>query len=135
MKQRDLDTVAIVAHKVRDWAESYAIKHSEHFGKDLGGLCAITSRKIHQELKQKGIQSSLHLFEGDNYGHCFITVGNYVVDVTATQFRVRGKVIILPREIATRVFWISHKQFNEAGQLMKYQKETGWPYEQTMLLK
>lgn len=135
MKAEELQIVKEVAHNVRAWAEKYAAKHRHYFPVDLGGLCAIASRRIHAQLKRKGIPSTLHLYEGDWYGHCFVTVGNYVVDVTATQFRVRGKVMVIPRASAKREFWQSTKRFKSEKELLAYQRDIRWPTEQRVILK
>ena len=129
MKRRQLEIVAAVAYQVREWAEAYA--EDAHFDDDLCGLCAIASGELHSRLKRKGIDSTLHLFEGEWWGHCFVEVGEYVVDVTVTQFDVKDKVAIEPITMARKhPFWNSHKAFNTVKNLKKYQRQTRWPSEQ-----
>lgn len=48
---KELIIIQNVAVKVRNWAKRYALMKG--FDQDLGGLCAIASAKLHNELKKK----------------------------------------------------------------------------------
>ncbi len=64
---------------------------------NLMGACAIASFFLHHKLKSEGISSSfIEGFYGiDDSPHCWLTIENSIIDITATQFNYFDKVIIL----------------------------------------
>lgn len=129
MDRNIFEQVYATAHDIRLMLEYYA--EDADFSKDLSGLCAIASGELHARLKRNGISSTIVLYEGIGYGHCFVEVENHVVDITATQFGEREKVCVKPVEEArAKDFWNSVHRFNSVKTLKKYQRKIGWPQEQ-----
>lgn len=76
-----------IARSVRAWAEK------QDSPSDLSEWCGICSyrllKKLGKELSKKGFTSHLALSDC----HAFVLIGGYIVDVTATQFGHRNKVM------------------------------------------
>lgn len=125
------EKVLPIAQKVRIWAEDKAMKRKQN--PDLKGWCAIASAHLLRELKTAGVDSEIHLYEGQRYCHAFVVVGDYVVDVTATQFKPfsRTPVVILHhKEAEQHEFYNSSRVFCFPSKLIDYQYRQGWPREQ-----
>ena len=61
----------------------HVVKHDLHFPiDDLAGACGICSLLAFRMLKRMGYHPSFHM----NDDHCFVTVEDYYVDLTLTQF-------------------------------------------------
>ena len=58
-------------------------------------------------LKKQGIKSKLVVSHLDEWGgsHVYLIVGDYLVDITATQFCVRTHVVIKPLKKVKEHFW------------------------------
>lgn len=120
-----------IAQKVRIWAEDKALKRKEKL--DLTGWCAIASAHLLRELKTAGIEAEIHLFESNKYSHAYVVVGDYVVDVTATQFKPfkRTPVVILHHKEAEQYeFYNGDQVFYYPSDLREYQLRNGWPKDQ-----
>lgn len=78
------------ARAVRRWAEK-AYSHTR-YSKTLNGYCSVCSYRVWKRLKAKGIDARFVI----NYyeSHAYVLVGEYVVDVTATQFGKFPKVMV-----------------------------------------
>lgn len=120
------------ARLVRRWACRRA------GNRDLTGWCARASAELWYQLTQQGIGARLRLWEDAHTGegHVFVTVGNHVVDVTATQFNEfqRQTVVFVPwPQVRHHAFYQAQQAFATAEQLRQYQLAQGWPCEQTAL--
>jgi hypothetical protein len=102
-----------VGQHVRTWAMRQAAA-DDSIGiflcsKTLGGMCARASAKLYRVLSRRGIQCTISVVEMmGGTAHAFVEVGDYIVDVTATQFdEALDKVIVLERtsEKLNRPFW------------------------------
>lgn len=145
MNKKTHDRIRRVARTVRDWAEQYAADCSEwYYPEDLCGLCAIASARLHLALHRQKIRSTLVMSQNEFGAHVFCVVGDYVVDVTATQFhndwhdresRSIPRVLIRKQKSLRKHGWIwkTHKSFKSANALKMHQKRTGWGPEQTAL--
>ena len=123
------DTVTAIALDVRYWAEDRA-KYA-----CLSGMCAIASAELHRRLAEVGIASEIHVWywHYDESAHVYCVVDDFVVDVTATQFkefRNRPVVIMHTREAEVYTYYQTQEVFKDAGSLRKMQKRTKWPAEQ-----
>ena len=123
------DTVAAIATDVRYWAEDKA-----PFGKqdDLNGMCAIASAELYRRLKTAGIASEIHMWvwDLDESAHVYVIVDDYVVDVTATQFKQfrHGPVNIMHcKEAEAYDFYQSKEVFRCADSLRRQQRKDRWP--------
>lgn len=52
----------------------------------LQGACAISSFALMMVLKHYGYDAHFVASIGTNFGHCWVEVDDYVIDITATQF-------------------------------------------------
>jgi hypothetical protein len=121
-----------VAQKVRQWTQKQADR-KHYYAHSLMGWCAIASAQLFRELKRAGIDSTIHLHEGDGPCHCFVVVDDHVVDVTATQFDefVDKEIVILPKSKAEKYdFYTTCETFNYPNDLRDYQLDTDWPRDQ-----
>lgn len=121
-----------VAQKVREWTQKQADRKS-YYAHSLMGWCAIASAQLFRELKKAGVDSTIHLYDGEDGCHCFIVVDNHVIDVTATQFDefVDKQIVILPKSKAEKYyFYKTTETFNLPTALRDYQLDTDWPRDQ-----
>jgi hypothetical protein len=68
---------------------------------DLNGVCFDASRQLFLLAKDNGLAVEIGI--GD--GHAFVLLDNTVVDVTATQFGKRRKVLIAKRKQLEKQHW------------------------------
>lgn len=126
-----------IARKTRYAMEKRVVKENILWSsKDtLEGMCAIASCNLFQRLKNRNIESRLHI----NEWHCFLTVDGKILDVTATQFKKLPKVLfcekndkILQKKYISRYspseaeFWKIGKTFTSIRGLQKFQIREGW---------
>jgi len=78
MKAAPLFHISRIAADVRYEIE----KWNTDFNEKLEGCCAIASAELHRVLRQNNIQSMI----SSNHQHSFVSVGEFIVDITATQF-------------------------------------------------
>jgi hypothetical protein len=139
----DWKLIRKIAREVRLWAEKIQQNDPEDiYPKDLCGLCAIATAKLHMQLKKNKIKSTI--VYGDH--HVFLVVDDFVVDVTATQFpnTLRGfgffrapKILIVSwkkLQVSKRRGeispWTDTVRFNSVNKLAKWQRKEDWPEEQ-----
>lgn len=79
---KDKDLVYLVALDVRAWAELYQKTSPGRYWEGLGGLCGIASGKLMHDLAKVNVKAQYVI----GNSHCYLYVGDYVVDITATQF-------------------------------------------------
>lgn len=121
-----------IARRTRRWA----MRNREKFDcwSDLGGLCAIASSKLFQNLEAAGIPAKLKLaLEEDGCAHVYVEVDGYIVDITATQFSsAHAAVQVVPPQSPLRKawWWDGKKAFKSVKALVAHQVKTGWPAEQ-----
>jgi hypothetical protein len=124
-----LSLVKAAAVQARAWAEDYQKEYPCTYGKDLCGLCAKASGYLKTLLEQI---PCLRSYMKACSHHAFVTVWldddtEYVVDVTATQFRgfENNKIVIKPIYDA-RVYyhWQENKNFTVKKAI--YFPMTGW---------
>ena len=126
MKKSLKQTIKNIAKGVRSWAEDMHKKQPFHYTEDLCGLCAIASAKLHKELKKQKIKSEIHFIDY----HVFLMVDNYILDVTATQFGYRNKIIFRRNKKNNPHCWNSSEVFQDTKELIMKQCKEGWPREQ-----
>ena len=124
-----------VATDVRHWAEEQAT-----FGEydDLNGWCAKASAELYRRLKKVGIASEIHMWmwDLDESAHVYCVVDDYVVDVTASQFKQfrNTRVNIMHcKEAEAYDFYQSKEVFKCADSLRRQQKKDRWPVNQIAL--
>jgi len=129
-----MSKVRAVAEEVRDWAEDLALKRDKYQDKCLNGYCAIASAELHKRLSKEGIRATLHLsIQSCGSCHVYCVVSDYIVDVTATQFReLRDQpiYIIHHREGQQYYFYDDTEVFDDHRALRRHQVQTGWPQDQ-----
>jgi hypothetical protein len=92
-------------------------------------MCAIASRKLATDLKKAGFKPELALSELDKTGdtvHVFVLVNDYIVDVTASQFK-KPKLYIVPATNRNMYGpWAGQYRFAGGRNLIAYQRRTQW---------
>jgi len=58
------------------------------FDRDLNGACAIASYFLHYKLHSLKVKSKFIQGEYEGLAHCWVEIGNAIVDITAVQFSV-----------------------------------------------
>jgi|FAXJ01.1.fsa_nt_gi hypothetical protein len=77
------ETTKLALTSLRDSFIDHTVKHKLPFSlSDLGGACGICSLLAFRKLKRMGYRPVFHM----NYYHCFVTVEDYYVDLTLSQF-------------------------------------------------
>ncbi len=119
------DKVLPIALRVRDWTQrkADAANFNPH---NLCGWCAISAAHLFRELKRAGIDSELHYVGG----HCFVVVNDYIVDVTATQFKeLRSEKVFIIHHKAAQQYWFyeTTEIFKYPMQLREHQIKKNWP--------
>lgn len=94
-----MKTIQAIAERVRKNAEHFAARYPKHFGKDsLECMCAIAAFALAYALQQEEYEAQVVLgyFDSpDAYNeHCWVRVGNTIIDITATQFGIPEPVLI-----------------------------------------
>lgn len=129
------DTVMAVATDVRHWAEEQAT-YGEH--DNLNGWCAVASAELHRRLKKVDIVSEIHMWtwDLDESAHVYCVVDDFVVDVTASQFKqFRNTRVVLMhcKEAEAYDFYRTVEVFKCADSLRRQQKKDKWPANQVAL--
>lgn len=124
------------ARQARDWAEYQDLlcESRDYPSNDLNGWCAIASAHLSRLLAQDGIEHRICLAESCEGCHVFVTVGDYIVDVTATQFsEYQNEPVLLAHSRQLEHNWFHDPVlfFYDADSLRKHQLATGWPKNQT----
>lgn len=121
-------TIRSIALKAREIAERQA-KSENLFSDQLEGFCARGTHILYKALKRAGIKARIHVSYTEEYSHVFLRVGNYIVDITATQFN-EGPVCIVPIWGKKPDYWRRDYEFETIKELVNFQKIEGWPREQ-----
>jgi len=125
--------VAAIALGTRIWVQERADRKNYN-PKDLLGWCAIASAELHKRLTAEGIAADIHMWVSEWHEcHCFCVVDDYVVDVTATQFkpfRTQELVIMHHKEAEAYEMYQSTNVFSDASELRRFQKRDRWPSDQ-----
>ena len=125
--------VAAIALGTRIWVQERADRKNYH-PEDLEGWCAIASAELHKRLTAEGIAADIHMWVSEWHEcHCFCVVDDYVVDVTATQFkpfRTQELVIMHHKEAEAYEMYQSTNVFTDASELRRFQKRDRWPSDQ-----
>ena len=121
--------VEAIATDVRYWAEGRSERE------DLNGWCARASAELFKQLNYRGIPAEIHAWvDGDDESaHVYVVVDDFVVDVTATQFREFKNVPVLimhMKEAEAHEFYRSVAVFKTVRELRSWQKKGRWPPDQ-----
>jgi hypothetical protein len=94
-----------IASKVRYEIEKFAIKNRK-IGNPvtLCCYCAIASYCLNQTLKKFKFDSSFILgsfyndFDKSENDHCWVLLNNTIIDITATQFKIKKRIYVVNKE-------------------------------------
>lgn len=139
------DRVTLCARNVRRWMvrNRTSVRVSGRTpNRTLRGLCAIGSTRLLEQLRRRSIKCCLVMYEQPpeegSFAHVFVLVEDaWIVDVTATQLSPKCKAVeILHKDHALhrRPEWdlkARCRYFYSCRQMVKYQKSTHWPQDQT----
>lgn len=126
----ELDKIRCIATDVRYWVEGRAQSDQ------LAGWCAIASVELFKRLREEKIDAELHVWTCSKDGmtsHVYCLVGDYIVDVTATQFHKLRDVpvfIMHQREAIQYHFYHTVAVYTTAEKFVAYQKKSKWPHNQ-----
>jgi len=134
-----LDVIHKCAEETRRWAEANANELQRE--RELWGMCARASAHLLVRLRARGLDAVVHVARVPMGGHAFVQVGEYIVDVTATQFSEWLDQEYKPIE----VFPAAHRYragaawagtilrtYKRPTALRAWQAANGWPEEQTI---
>ena len=130
--EKFLTLLRTCARTVRQWIEDHD-NLQRHPTVDMNGYCAIASAELWREFHKYGIEAKIHIWESECGSHVYLTVEDYVVDVTATQFSEfhnQPIVILHQKEAEAFDYYNPSVSFNTDRELVKYQKKTQWHREQ-----
>lgn len=99
----------------------------------LAGYCAIASADLWKALASHGIEAEIHAWESPAAEcHVFLTVDDWILDITATQFKEtrNEKVFLCHQRDQSFYFYEVAKTFENPKQLIKWQQSTNWPLHQ-----
>lgn len=128
-----------IAQQSRQWAEEYAKIDNNVFSSKLDCMCAISSSYLSFLLTKAGINNQIAIYEGIGFAHCFVITDNYLIDITATQFKYsftsfdinNVEIKLLDQiDLEKNEYWEISKTFLNPHDLLKYQIHNGWPIEQ-----
>lgn len=129
--------IMVCAAECHAWSQmqtSFASETSK--SKGLKSLCAHVAAELHDKLTRQGLESVIHVLEDRqaNFQHCYVAVGNLVVDVTASQFQSgMAPIVIIDRgtiDIKKAPWWALGASIEDRDELIQYLSARGWPAEQ-----
>lgn len=129
MTKREQARVKRLAWPVRQWAEQRADTS------DCCGMCVKASDRLAQKLQRKGYPAVVRVsIDKWGCGHAFVTVGAWLIDVTATQFLGNAPKVVLCRLNDVRGkhwFWAGNAgSFDNADALRRYLLNVDWSYQE-----
>ena len=120
MKLSEKLTIARYGRKVRSIIKEHLISnpHNYYLDDDFTGCCGIASVWLKKVLRKQGIKSKLVVSKlgGTKWDGChvYLIVGDYLVDITATQFN-KKPIVIKPLKNAKEYFWDKPKEIKNPG--------------------
>ena len=125
MKPELKSKVLPIAKRVRTWTEKKA-ERAHYNAHNLCGWCAISAAQLFRELRREGIDAELHYVSG----HCFVSVDDHIVDVTATQFTKFEQIeinIMHHKEAGDYWYYQTEETFDNPTKLRDHQIKNRWP--------
>lgn len=120
-----------IAQRARQRAETFA-EHHGFCSESLDMACAHGSRILFEELKAAGYSPRFGIHHGDVEGHVFIECEDFIIDITATQYRdpsgyTFDKVVIWSTGYGDREnFWEATHYANTLDELVKILASNDW---------
>lgn len=136
-----MDRIREIARSVRRWVENLAYHETCVEDHDLTGYCAIASGELFERLVEAGYKPEIRMARDndDCSCHVFVVVDDYIVDVTATQFRPFTRTpVLISHERHLQEYWFYGSRirtFSSVAQLERDQRKDGWPSDQIVLVK
>ena len=117
------DLIYLEAEKIRRWAE-----RANNNDTNLVNWCALCSYLIFKKLKKYNLDPEFCSVSIGYGSHCFVYCQGYIVDVTATQFRVKTKVVVRKNNGRHKLYYwnLSHScilRFNDIDSIENYLKK------------
>jgi hypothetical protein len=112
---------------------SAIVKKDAGWEPDLAGYCAIASAALWRALAAHSIKAEIHAWESPAAEcHVFLTVDDWILDITATQFKETRNEKVFLRHSRDQSFYFYEvaKTFENPKQLIKWQQSTNWPLHQ-----
>lgn len=111
------------ARRARRWAEKN--RQSYYCTDDMCGLCGVAAVKLWEELRKDGIKAQIACHDY----HAFVLYRGYIVDVTATQFKL-PKILICKKQYLKKEDYKYTHTFRSPKKFIEHQRLTGWPEDQ-----
>lgn len=83
MNRKTRHIAKVTRHELTEFVQS-----NNYFDTDWGCSCLVCSWLLEKVFKAHGIDCELCIGEWDGNGHAFVMIGDTVVDITATQFKL-----------------------------------------------
>ncbi len=98
-KTPEIHRAELIAQEVRFRIALYAERYHPYISETLAGLCEYASRELAIELRKEGYHR-VYLCSGTylEVGHFWVRVGDWVIDITASQFSYPDIYIVHSRE-------------------------------------
>jgi hypothetical protein len=109
------------AYRIRKKLE-LEYKDSYLITKDLCGACFIASFEFADYLWSRGVKVKLVM----NEFHCFLIKDGYIIDITATQFGCKNKVLIQKHYKTDSKCWSTDIGFTKVSKRL-IREATSWP--------
>lgn len=109
------ELIGIEAEKVRKWA----LKLIGDNNNNLMGWCLTCSYLIFKRLSKFGLKPQICSICRGPGSHAFIYCDGYIVDVTATQFKVKEKIIIRKNEGKHKLYFWDLRNANICSDIKK----------------
>ena len=126
MSEIDKNKLVDIGKQVRDWA----IKNREEYefvDSDLCGMCAIASSRLSKELKEKNIDCEIWESESNAGNHVFVVANGFIIDVTATQYRMEDVVVEKVEDMKEYAIYKRKRKYKDHTHLISEQQKSGWP--------
>ncbi len=126
MSEVDKKKLIDIGKQVRAWAIENRLSY-ENVDSDLCGMCAITSSRLSKELKEKNIEFEIWESESNIGNHVFVVSNGFIIDVTATQYRMDDVVVERIEDMKEYVIYKKKRKYKDHMHLINEQQKTGWP--------
>ncbi len=108
-----------IANKARYWTEKIAREHG--FRADLCGLCAVGASRTFHLLKQAGYTG---VKIQCNWQHAWVKAGEFLVDVTASQFNYPD--VFITDDWPADHYYRPELTFRKLRTFVHHQHKAGW---------
>lgn len=114
-----------IAKKARGSAQEFA-EMWDFCPETLKYACAHAARILFEMLENEGYSPKFGIYLGDNEGHVFIEVDDFILDITATQYGNYSEVVVWPISWGREAFHEATRYAENLLELIQILKEAKW---------